>query len=397
MDPMSDAPASFAPLAGLLREHGEEFRVLAQRGLYSRELQARQLFPMRDADSHTQLAPALAWVFERSTPGKRMPEEVAARMRRVGLDHRRHGFPAEIYSTFTEALIDALRTLAGRHGGVDKRLLDAAGVLLHNLSTAMASSARTADVSGVPAAWIGEVTEVRRISRRLSVVHLESGSPLSYRAGQWLPVSSNYLPGIWRMLTPATPASDYGTVELHVGLADDGRASPFLVNPRPGDLWSFGAGRGGVDLPERACTVVAYGPGLAPAKALILDLLGTSRAPVHLLMVAEYPGEIYDWEIMSALAEQLDWLTVTAVSRFGHTPWSLRAAGPGPATEIGGTIAEFSDEYLSPEILKDRDVLVLGPAAEVDATLVRLSFRGVPWTSISMLRFDEAAPWPRSL
>lgn len=394
---MSDAPASFAPLAGLLREHAEEFRVLAQRRLYTRELQARQLFPMRDTDAHPQLAPSLAWVLERSTPGQRIPDEVLARMRRLGLDHRRHGFPAELYRDFGTVLTGALRELAQRHGSVDKQLLDAATTVVASVVSAMSFSARTADLAGTPAAWVGEVTEVRRVTRRVTVVHLESGMPFSYRAGQSLPVSSNYLPGIWRMLTPATPPNEYGTLELHVRLVDEGRASPFLATPRPGDLWSFGAGRGSVDLPEGPCILLAYGTGLAAAKALILQRLGTRRAPVHLIMAAEYPAEIYDWELMSTLASQLDWLTVTPVSRHGHNRWSLRATSPGPVPEIGGSIAELVDTYLSPARLGDREVMVLGPAAEVDATIVRLSFRGVAWSRITMLRYDEGVPWPEPL
>ena len=397
MEPMSDTPASFAPLAGLLREHAEEFRVLAQQRLYTRELQARQLFPMRDADAHTQLAPSLAWVLERSTPGSRIPDEVLARMRRVGLAHRRHGFPAELYRDFGEVLAETLRELAERHGGVDKQLLDAAERAVNDVITAMSSSARTADVSGIPAAWIAEVSEVRRVTRRLAVVHLESGLPFDYRAGQSLPVSSSYLPGIWRMLTPATPPNEYGTLELHVRLVEEGRASQFLATPRPGDLWSFGAGRAGVSLPEGPCTIVAYGTGLAAAKALILERLGTRRAPVHLILAAEYPAELYDWDMLSTLAAQLDWLKVTPVSRFGHNPWALRAAAPGPVPEIGGTVAEFVDAWLDPSRLGDQEILVLGPAAEVDATIVRLSFRGLAWSRISMLRYDEGVPWPRPL
>lgn len=397
MEPMSDTPASFAPLAGLLREHAEEFRATAQQRLYTRELQARQLFPMRDADAHTQLAPSLAWVLERSTPGQRIPDEVLARMRRLGLAHRRHGFPAELYRDFGEALADALRDLAHRHGGVDKQLLDAAERVVTSVITAMGSSARTADVAGTPAAWIGEVSAVRRVTRRLAVVQLESGMPFNYRAGQWLPVSSNYLPGIWRMLTPATPPNEYGTLELHVNLVEEGRASQFLATPRPGDLWSFGAGRGGVSLPEGPCTVVAYGTGLAAAKALILERLGTRRAPVHLILAAEYPAELYGWDVMAPLAEQLDWLRVTPVSRFGHNPWMLRVSAPGPVPRIGGTVVEFVDAWLDPVRLGDQEVMVLGPPAQVDATIVRLSFRGMPWSRISMLRYEESAPWPRPL
>lgn len=387
-------PGSLAPLGALLRTHATEFRDLVQNQLYATVLQSRQIFPMRAADSHLELAPALAWALERSDSSGEVSAEVLARMRRLGLDHRRHGFPPDLYDTFAQVLVDGVRTLADKEQDLPAELIDGAEVAIHRIIHAMTASVTTADRSGVPPAWVAEVVGVTKKSRRVSVVHLEGGVPFDYQPGQALPVSTNYLPGVWRLLTPATPANDYATLELHINAVDGGRASQFLANPRVGDYWSFGSGRGSVTLPESPCTVVAFGTGYAAAKALITARLGTMRSPVRLVLAAEYPGEIYDWAVINSIAQELSWLSVETVTAHADNPWWLRAQPLPVRPQIAATAADVVDTVLDDAHLASRETLLLGPAEAVDEAIVRLSNRGAPWHLISMLRYDDGPSWP---
>lgn len=397
---MPDAlPDTLAPVGALLRTHADRFRDLVQNQLYAAELASRQIFPMRASASHRELAVSVAWALERSDSSGAVSQEALVRMRQLGMSHRRHGFPTELYQRFNDMLLTGLRTLASEDASFDSRLLAPAERAVTSICFAMQASAHTADLSGIPAVSVGEVTEVIRHSQRRSTVHLECGTPLSYQPGQYLPVTTNYLPGIWRNLTPAYPVNDYGTVEFHIQSVDGGSASPLLATARVGDLWSIGAARGDFTLPTDAPAVlIAYGAGAAAAKALILDRAGhDDTPPVHLVLAAEYPGELTGVDFFDAFAADVDWLTVTPVSQSATNAWWPTERSLQRSPIIAATTGELLDAAVTPEDLTAAEFLITGPADAVDETVVELSARETPWPRIHIQRFDAAELWPRPL
>lgn len=397
---MPDAlPTTLSPVGAFLRSHATRFRDLAQNQLYTAELSSRQIFPMRAGDSHLQLVPALAWVLERSDSTGTVSQEVLVRMRQLGMEHRRHGFPPELYQRFSEILIDSLRILSTEDPGFNPRFLAPAKRAITTVCFSMQASAHTADLAGIPAVWVGEVTEVLRHSRLRSTVHLECGTPVHYQPGQYMPVTTNYLPGIWRHLTPAYPANEYGTVEFHIESVDGGAASPLLAAPRVGDLWSIGAARGDFRLPTAGPVVlIAYGAGIAAAKALLLDQAGRIDVPaVHLVTVADYPGE-FPWQsFFEAFAAEVDWLRVTTVSRNAANAWWLNTAPVEYHPVIADATEELIDAALTPAELAGAEFMLTGPAEDVDETVVELSHRGIPWPKIQIQRFENHELWPQPL
>ena len=166
-----------------------------------------------------------------------------------------------------------------------------------------------------------------------------------------------------------------------------------------GDLWSIGAARGDFTLPaDSPAVLIAYGAGTAAAKALVLDRAGQADAPpLHLVLAAEYPGELVGVDFFDAFAADVDWLTVTPVSQSPTNAWwpTERSAQRSPV--IAATTGELLDAAVSPEDLAEADFLVTGPAEAVDETVVELSARETPWPRIHIQRFDATELWPRPL
>ncbi len=46
------------------------------------------------------------------------------------------------------------------------------------------------------------VVPVEHPNRKTAIIRVESGAPIDYHTGQHFPVTSQLLPGTWRMLTP---------------------------------------------------------------------------------------------------------------------------------------------------------------------------------------------------
>lgn len=395
METMS-SPATLAPVGSLVRSNAARFRELVQQGLYSRELQARQLFPMKESDSHRELAASVAWVLERTPTTGLVPSDILARMRQLGIDHRRHGFPPQTYSTFGVLLSEAVREVAA-DTDIDDSLVDAAARALRSICYSMEASSRTADYSGIPAAQALEVAEVIRHTRTISVIRLISGMPVKYEPGQYFPVTTGYLPGIWRALAPATPTDEYGNVEIHVQALDAGKASPLLVTPRIGDLWTLGTPRGDLALsPERASVLIGIATGLGTVKALIFDAVSRQAGQhVHLIIYANYPGELYDVEIFQALAEHSSWFRLSLAIAHEVNPWWLRtAASTEHDAHIVSDPGEILQQVVSHEEVAEADFVVAGPAGPVDKFLSMASAAGVPDRRIQTQRFVTRDSWP---
>lgn len=376
----------------VLRERGGEFRDVVQQRLYQDVLESRQVFPISLRHTHLDLADACAWVLERTPRTGALPPDLLERLRQLGRDHRRHGFPAEVYPAFARALRHGLQTLGAPAA-------DAASRALESVCAVMADAARRADQEGVAPAYSAEVLGVQRRTRHISVVRLEAGIPVPYRAGQHLPVTTSYLPGVWRMFSPALPPNDFGQLEFHVRILPDSDISQLLATPRPGDYWLFGAPRGELQVSgERDVLMIAHGTGLAPLRALLFDMLAWEHRPrVHLFVAAEYPGELYDLMGLWNLAVVSSWLSVVPVVEHAEDAWWVGATEDsrtprGLHLRQTGRVGELVASYGA---WADRDVLVVGDAAGVTDTVAALIAGGTPPSQIQAEAWEAAEEWPR--
>ena len=375
----------------VLRERSAEFRDAVQQRLYQEVLESRQVFPISLRHTHLELADACAWVLERTPATGAVPAEVLDRLRDLGRDHRRHGFPADIYPAFAGALSHGLHSLGIPHADAASRALD-------TVCAVMASAAREADREGVAPAYSAEVLGVQRRTRHISVVRLEAGVPIAYRAGQHLPVTTSYLPGVWRMFSPALPTNDFGQLEFHIRQLEGSDISQLLATPKAGDYWLFGQPRGTLEVTgERDVLMIAHGTGLAPLRAMLFDMLAWEHRPrVHLFVAAEYPGELYDLMGLWNLAIVSHWLSVVPVVEHTKDAWWVGAtessrAPYGLHLQQTGQVGELVASYGA---WADRDVLVVGDAEKVRATVDKLIAGGTPREQIQAEAWANTDDWP---
>src|SRR5699024_1976160 len=99
---------TFRELALALREADAQYRERVHDLLFSRVFEARQAFAPARAARHVDLTVAIAWALE--TPASTV-DPLAAQL---GRDHRRIGFPPEIYDIFAQCLMEFLQLIQQR-------------------------------------------------------------------------------------------------------------------------------------------------------------------------------------------------------------------------------------------------------------------------------------------
>lgn len=400
------SPALLDPVGALLRRYPEEFRDLVHEQLFVHALTARQLFPLKKAAAHRELAASLAWALEHTDPRGRIDDDALARIRRLGLAHRRLGFPVDLYERFAEMCCHAIRELNSRQRQpLPETLMNTSDTAVAAVCRAMAASSHTADMSGTPPAHMAQVTHVERISSRTTAVRLKTHPGPEYRPGQALMVTASYLPGLWRPLMPALPANPGGHLEFHIRAVDGGEASGLLARPKVGDYWTVGGPRGRIKLADDTTRLVilAYETGLAAAQAYVFSLLDQPERPATELVVhTRYPGDQHNLDLLRRLAEHADWLQVTVTVAEDTDPWWLPVAGRTPATApgIGARVTDPVDLALGGLAggehgdFEGLGVLLTGPADDVGDAYDRLTSAAVPEDRIDTLDFDSRHSWP---
>ncbi|WP_190039595.1 globin domain-containing protein [Streptomyces fructofermentans] len=236
----------------------------------------------------------------------------------LGRDHRKYLAEPEHYTAVGESLLAAFAAVSGSawNAEVEK----AWGEAYTAVADAMLEGARQAESDGEPPWWEAEVTGRVRHGDSLAVLTLRPHRPLPYTAGQHVGVCSPRLPGVWRPYSLANaPRSDH-TVDLHVGLVEDGVLSDLLVRrTREGDTLRLGAPGGRMTLgtpAEDPVTFIAAGTGWAPVKALLEQLAadGPGPAEARLFLVARDIAHLYDRAALGDLRTRLPQLDVTAIT-----------------------------------------------------------------------------------
>ena len=241
-----------------------------------------------------------------------------------------------------------------------------------------------AAVETAPAWWDGSVVKHRRVSRDIAVVRLQLDTPMPYRAGQHVQVEVPQCPQRWRDLSHAIPSDPGGDIEFHVRAVPGGIVSNAIVSEtRTGDRWRLSAPLGSMRIDPEAGDVlmIAGSTGLAPLRAMILDMARFDRNPqVHLFFGARYPCELYDLSTLRDVEAQNSWLTVSAVTENDDNPvWAgdypdVSALSVLPSHETGRLV----DVVAGHRLWSDRQVLISGGPKMVASTEAALLAAGTP-------------------
>lgn len=234
------------------------------------------------------------------------------------------------------------------------------------------------------------VLEVERRCRTTAVIRLKAKSRLHYYAGQYFPVLAPQAGGRRRYLWPAIPANDDGYVEFHVREVPTGAVSGDLVRlTRPGDEWEFGLPYGTLDVPtddeghiqQRDLVMIAHDCGLAPLRALILDMALTGGHPerVHLFYWAQSPGELYDSSALWNIAALEPWLILHPVVRQRQDDWQVGVSPAECASRALGVEEAPSAVHaaLGYSTWSEHNFLIAGSAPMVRETIDALTDTGI--------------------
>ncbi|TVS86645.1 FAD-binding oxidoreductase [Mycobacterium helveticum] len=348
---------------------------------FALDASVRDLFPAEMAGQRAAFAQALRWVYGELVE-QRAAEPVAF-LAQLGRDHRKYGVLPAHYGTLRRALHAALRDHLGQPGPAAwTAAVDAAATASLNLITGVMSGA--ADAEEGPAWWDGTVVEHIRASRDLAVVRLRLDRPMDYHPGQYLTAQVPQCPRRWRYLSPAIPADPDGLIEFHVRVVPGGLVSTAVVaETRPGDRWRLSSPHGGlhVDRDGGDVLMVAGSTGLAPLRALILDLARHAVNPrVHLFFGARYRCELYDLPTLWQVAAHNPWLSVSPVSEYGADPsWAADYPDCTPPRGLHvhqtGRLPDVVTRYGG---WGDRQILICGGPDMVRATRAALIAKGAP-------------------
>jgi NAD(P)H-flavin reductase len=303
------------------------------------------------------------------------PEEIDAYLRSLGRDHRKFHVTPEHYAQVKTALIDAIRAQAGQRWNA---LYDQAwnDVYDHIAERMMAGAAEDTN----PPYWHAEVIRHERRGADIAVFACRPMRPLPFRAGQYVSIECRYQPRLWRTYSIANAPRPDGTLEFHVRASGAGWVSSALVRRlKVGDMLRIAAPMGSMTLDpqsRRDIVLVSGGTGLAPAKALLDELVRYNRTRwIHLFRGERRQADFYDRQDLDQLAEVFPWLTI------------VRAVSDEPSRTC--------EEGAIPDVVSrhgpwdDHDFYVAGPATMVSATLRRLAEMRVPSTRIRYDAFTD--------
>lgn len=342
---------------------------------FDSDTEVRDLFPPDLDAQRDAFALAMHWVLGELV-AQRAHEPVAL-LAQLGRDHRKYGVRQEHYASLRQAWLLTMRSCLSEvwDDDVDHAAVDAITLITEIMAGA-------ADADGDPPWWDGTVVEHRRVSRDLAVIRLRLEEPLPYLPGQYVKVQTPQCPRRWRFLSPAAPPGPDGTVVFHVRAVSGGMVSTAMVGEtRPGDRWRLSGPLGALEVDRSGGDVlmVAGSTGLAPLRALIMDMVSRESNPqVHLFFGARYPCELYDLRMLWTIAVTSPWLTITPVSEYRFDPpWATDYPDPKPKTGLltiqTGRLPDIVTEFGPWD---DRQAFVCGGPGMIAATRDALIAKG---------------------
>lgn len=296
----------------------------------------------------------------------------------LGHDLCKHGLEAEHYDALARALSQAGADVLTLDEQAQATLEDAADLTCHLLALgaqrSTATATRTAEVLDVAEAYPGDEDAGRPA---IGVIRVQESSPQPWWTGQYLDVRTPYGDTQWQYLHPATPANPDGLIEFHVRGDSEARRA-ILAEAQVGDQWVLGASYGFLSVDaedERPVCMITQNTGLAPLRALLLELAQQPEPPETALYVgADSVAELYELPSLLGFARAWDWLQVVPV-----------AAEAGGIEELTGTSAELDgllrvghavNAAIRDGAWQDARVLVAGEEAQVSASVDALLAAG---------------------
>lgn len=344
---------------------------------FARDPGVRDLFPLDLTHQRQAFTLAMRWLFGEFV-AQRSTEPVTF-LAQLGRDHRKYGVTDRQYTTMCQSMFLTLRDELGDRftAAVDNATTEALSLIAGAMSGAAAADRQ-------PAWWDGTVVEFGRMSRDIAVVRLQLDQPMPYHSGQYVSVQVPQCPRLWRYFSPSMPSDAQGRIEFHVRAVPGGLVSPAVVTQtRPGDRWRLSSPHGGMRIDRDGADVlmVAGSTGLAPLRALIMDLMRFGENPrVHLFFGGRHPCELYDLQTLWEIAGCSPWLSVTPVSESADDPpWAADYPDPEPPRGLHvrqiGRLPEVVTDYGG---WGDRQILICGRPEMVMATRAALIANGAP-------------------
>lgn len=118
------------------------------------------------------------------------------------------GYTASDIPALREALLESVRTVCAD--------LPLDEVLPAERSIIAAAKELDPILTTAPIAQRGEVVQVERRSRRITVVRILCEGPTQYTPGQFVYINPHFAPGQWEAAYPSIPANEAGQLEVHI-------------------------------------------------------------------------------------------------------------------------------------------------------------------------------------
>lgn len=335
----------------------------------------RDLFPAMMTEQRDAFYRVIDHVLE-VVPGNSGHAELVDFLAQLGRDHRKYGVEPDHYATMFGALMAEFGEVMGPYWDEESQQTVAQAMML--TTGVMRGAAETAEQ---PATWTAQVVEKFRITRDLAIVRLTAQGSPSFSPGQFIEVQIPQWPRTWRNLSPAIPPNANGELEFHVRAVTGGSVSTSIVGEtRVGDMWTLAQSHGTLHVDDqRPVLMVAGGTGLAPLRALLIEMSKRADAPrTHIFYGMRYPGELYDVPVLRRIAATNPWLTVTAVSEESTDPWWLTSRPSPRDLGIAHRIGRLDDVIAIRGMWNDHQVLIAGSAEMISATRQQLILSGVP-------------------
>ncbi|WP_354641433.1 globin domain-containing protein [Kitasatospora camelliae] len=285
--------------------------------LFTHNPGVQELFPARLAEQRDRLFAALTQLVLRLDD----PERLAGYLAALGRDHRKFRAAPEHYPAVGASLIAALRHFSGHSWTteIEKAWTEAYTVIAQAMIDAAAAVPEEA-----PRWWEAEVLRRRRAAPDVVVLTLAPDRPYPFTAGQYLTLSSDRRPQVWRPYSIACAPRVDGSLELHVRRVPDGQLSTALVNEvMPGERLRIGPPLGEAVLDPgsaRPLLAVAGGTGWAQTKALLEQLASDGGRPATVFLAARDDADQYDLPAVHALVERHAWLHVLLAAPADRAP-----------------------------------------------------------------------------
>ena len=351
--------------------HGDAVPLFFYSDLFLRHPETRELFPVSMAVQRDRLVKALAAVVSNVDN----LDAVTGFVQALGRDHRKFGARPEHYGAVGASLLATLAYFSGEAWTPD---LAADWKTAYEIVAGVMLDAAREDERHRPASWQATVVAHELRTFEVAVFRLALGEPVPFLPGQYVSMTSELRPRLWRMYSIANAPRPDGTMDFHVRMVDGGVLSMVLTRGLAvGSRLTLGPPVGVLTYDTssgRDVLLVAGSTGLAPLKAILEQLAGLPDPPrTHLFFGARRAEGLYDLPDLEKMAAGLHWLTVVpAVSE--------EPGYPGERGRLPDVVARSGS-------WRNHDAYICGPGAMVEATVGRLTTMGVPQGQIHTEEF----------